>query len=93
MQQFNIADFLPLFPWEGPPLPRFLRFFWPWLQGGQSSLPALSPRKYISSIGETAIAPYKAPLATYENEEEWQISWNQDGLPETIKVTRHAKKT
>ena len=93
MQRFNIADFLPMFPWEGLPLPRFLGLSWSRLQGSSpSSLPALSPRDYISSIDEPAIAPYKA-LATYQNEESWEIDWNEEGQPTKVVVKRHATKS
>lgn len=98
MQQFNIADFLPQPPWLGPPLPRFLSIAWPWLQGGnQSSLPALLPRNYISSIieeeqKETSIVPHQPPLATYQNEESWEIEWSDEGLPTKVVVTRHATR-
>lgn len=94
MQQFNIADLLPMLPWEGPPLPRFLGLVWPWL-GQQDSLPLASPTKgYITAIEETekALVPQQ-PLASYQNEEIWEISWTPDGLPSTIKVTRHAIKS
>lgn len=90
--QFNIADFLPMLPWEGPPLPRFLGISWPWLQRGQSfSLPMLpAPKKYISSIEEVKSNP--APLASYSNEESWDIEWTDDGLPRKITVSRHARR-
>jgi len=32
MEQLDIADFLPMLPWEGLPLPRFLGLFWPWVE-------------------------------------------------------------
>jgi len=95
MQQFNIADFLPQPPWLGPPLPRFLGIAWPWLQGGsQFSLPML-PKNYFSNIEEeeeTSIVPYKAPLATYQNEESWEIEWSDEGLPTKVVVKRHATR-
>jgi len=34
MEQLDIADFLPMLPWEGLPLPRFLGLFWPWYKRG-----------------------------------------------------------
>ncbi|GAI68113.1 unnamed protein product [marine sediment metagenome] len=85
----TLMDWLPLFPWEGPPLPRFLGICWP--QKG-AFLPALPSRRYITDIEEE---PGKelVPSATYANEESWDITWNEDGLPEKIVVTRHATKT
>lgn len=29
LARLNIANLLPMFPWEGPPLPRFLGILWP----------------------------------------------------------------
>ena len=90
----TLTDWLPLPPWEGPPLPRFLGIYWSQLpQPG--SLPAL-PKGYITGIEEeepgTALVPYQA-AATYNNEESWDITWNPDGLPEKIVVHRNATKT
>jgi hypothetical protein len=28
---FNLAAFLPMPPWDGPPLPSFIGLFWPWV--------------------------------------------------------------
>ncbi len=95
MQQFNIADWLPMPPWEGPPLPRFLGIYWPQLQQPAGLLP-VSRQRYITGVEEepgTELVPYQAPSATYANEESWEITWNEDGLPEKIVVTRHATKT
>jgi len=90
----NLADLLPMLPWEGPPLPRFLGIYWPQLQQPAGLLSAPSPR-YITDIEEepkTALVPRQAPVATYANEESWEISWNEDGLPEKIVVHRNATK-
>lgn len=56
----NIADLLPMFPWEGPPLPRFLGIVWPFLQSGGG---------FLSS-------PFTNVETSYENEEliEW-VDW------------------
>ncbi|MBA7664591.1 hypothetical protein ES703_72652 [subsurface metagenome] len=88
--QPNIADLLPMFPWEGPPLPRFLGIFWPRLQQPTGLLPTPTER-YITEIEE----PEKelVPSATYANEESWEIEWSPDGLPIKIEVHRNARKT
>lgn len=90
-----LADLLPMPPWQGPPLPRFLGIAWPWLQSTSQSLLPLLPRKYITSVEErTEIVPYQAPLATYNNEETWDIEWNEEtGLPTRITVHRHANRS
>ncbi len=74
--QFGIADLLPLFPWEGPPLPRFLCMFWPWLGAERTlQLPQL---------------PMPSIESSYENEEVWSwIDWK--GREREITVTRKAK--
>ena len=85
-------------PWEGPPLPRFLGIYWPRLGDGDQFLPLPASRqRYVSDVEEEepgkALAPYQAPVATYNNEESWDITWNPDGLPEKIVVHRNATKT
>jgi len=38
MNGSGLRGLLPMLPWEGPPLPRFLGLFWPWTEsGGQDS--------------------------------------------------------
>ena len=91
----TLMDWLPAFPWEGPPLPRFLGVYWPQLQLAES-LPTFPSRGYVTDVEEkpgTALVPSQAPASTYDNEESWQISWNSDGLPEKIVVHRNAKAT
>lgn len=86
---FNIADFLPPPPWEGPPLPRFLQIFWPWLQGGDEglSLPPLPNMRNFISSPETE-------LTTYENIEEIElVDIDPDLLmPRRIIVHRKSKR-
>ena len=36
------------------------------------------------------VAPAPAPPATYDNDEVWSITYNEDGLPVEVKVSRHA---
>ena len=75
----GIADFLPMPPNMGPPLPRFLGIVWPWQQGGGGFLPSL-PHPFISNVE-----------ASYENEEliEW-VDWR--GRERKVKVTRKATR-
>jgi len=75
----DIASLLPMLPFEGPPLPRFLGIYWPWVQGeSQSSLLPLLPNF--------------TPETTYENEE--LISWvDWRGRERSVKITRKAKRT
>jgi len=90
----TLTDFLPMFPWEGPPLPRLLGIHWPRPQQPAGFLPA-SRQRYITDIEEqpgTELVPYH-PSATYANEESWEITWSPDGLPLKIEVHRNARKT
>lgn len=84
----SIFDFLPAFPWEGPPLPRFLAIPWPWASQQSLNLPKLpSLKQYVTEIREkTDIIPYQAPLATYSNIEDIEFP---DGFdPETLMPRR-----
>ncbi len=33
MAEFNLEDWFPMSPLEGPPLPKFLALYWPWYSG------------------------------------------------------------
>lgn len=87
----TIADLLPMLPWEGPPLPKFLGIIWPWLRAGERGLPLLSlPRNYISDI--TTPEP---SLTTYENIEEIEFPNGFDPetfMPRKIVIHRKAKE-
>ena len=87
----TLVDWLPMPPWEGPPLPRFLGIYWPRLQP-ESFLPALPSRRYITGIEEEPSGKALAPSATYANEESWEIEWSPDGLPIKIEVHRNATR-
>ena len=78
-------------PWLGPPLPKFLGIYWP--RPPETFLPALHSRKYITGIEEEPPGNELVPTATYANEESWEISWSEEGLPTKIVVSRHAEKT
>lgn len=92
MAQINLAALLPMFPWEGPPLPRFLGLFWPSLNRAGQGLLSSPFKQYVTGVEETGrdITPYQAPLASYQNEESWEIDWSEDGLPTRIVVHREA---
>lgn len=79
---FSLFDLLPMPFWLGPPMPRFLGVYWPQMQSATSQ-----PEQYVSDV---EIIP--APLATYSNEESWEIEWSPDGLPTRIVVHRNAKR-
>ena len=82
MNQFNIADWLPMPFWLGPPLPKCLGIVWPWLQSTESS-PFL------------ALPMPKTPaLTTYENIEEIELVDIDPELlmPRRIIVHRKSKR-
>lgn len=86
----NLSDWLPIPPWQGPPLPRWTGACWPWLQGG-SRLPSLSNIFAGPSSDE---AP--APTSTYNNIEEIEFPDGFDPatlMPRRIVVHRNAKVT
>ncbi len=86
----GIFDWLPMPPNLGPPFPRFLGLYWPWLVNQEVKQPAsaaIEPTEVLPSLNL-----YPQALSTYNNEERWEIKWNADGLPEQIIVHRHATK-
>lgn len=97
----EILNLLPMLPWEGPPLPRFLGLTWsslfqlPQLTSSRKQLS--SPKEFVKSVTphnpiSTALVPNPASAATYDNEEITEIEWSDDGLPTKIKTHRHAIK-
>ncbi|MBA7689877.1 hypothetical protein ES703_98396 [subsurface metagenome] len=87
----TLTDWLPLFPWEGPPLPRFLGIYWPRLQA-ESLLP-VSRQRYVTDVEEEPPGGALVPSATYANKEKWKIKWSPEGLPIEIEVDRNATRT
>jgi hypothetical protein len=97
----TIADFLPMLPWEGPPLPRFLGILWPRVRGGEQFLPLTTSRRYLTAVekAEKAPAPQEQPtsqaLTTYENLEEIEFPEGFDPetfMPRKIVIHRKAKE-
>ena len=66
---------------------------------GQAELPELPglTTRYITGIDEgstapqTGMVPYQ-PLASYQNQEEWEIEWSEEGLPTRVTVHRNARR-
>jgi len=93
VSEFSISSLLPMLPWEGPPLPRFLGIYWPQQQSsGFLALPG--PPRLFRGIeeGERSMFQGSTSLATYHNEESWEIEWSSEGLPTKIVVHREAVK-
>lgn len=88
----------PMFPWEGPPLPLFLGFFWPWAQG-QSTTSASSTLSKIFGGAQSQSQPSPPTNApsepSYENREEIEFPEGFDPdtfMPKKIVVHRRYKK-
>jgi hypothetical protein len=80
----SIWDYLPLFPWEGLPLPRFLGAYWPFAQ--PLSAPSLPP------FTENISGP--PATTTYDNIEEVTFPDGFDPItymPKKIVIHRNAK--
>ena len=39
------------------------------------------------------VASAALPPGTYKNAEEWDIEWNEDGLPKKVTIHRNAQRT
>ena len=91
----RLEDLLPQPPWLGPPLPRFLGIYWPWV-GEESSpgLPLLPPApSFIRSALEGGGG---VPQTTYENIEEIEFPNGFDPdtfMPRKIVIHRQAKES
>lgn len=82
--EFSLEQLLPQPFWLGPPLPRFLAIFWPWVRQEQADLsfpPMFSPLERT------------VPEVIYQNTEELQVIRDASGGIErvirTIKVTKN----
>lgn len=85
----QLSDWLPRPPWEGPPLPRWMNQFWPWLQTATS--PSLSALPDFFKGSTEA-----APTSTYNNLEEIEFPDGFDPvtlMPRRIVIHRNAKVT
>jgi len=74
--QFNIADMLPMPPNMGPPLPRSMEIFWPWLGSEQ-------PFRLLEEP--------KLALTTYDNTEEVELLDIDPDLLMPRKIIIHRK--
>lgn len=90
----NLFDWLPLFPWEGLPLPRFLGLYWAAVLPKAASLPKLPAlKRYVSEITEETSLTEQA-LTTYSNREEitFPDGFDPDTLmPKRIVIHRETK--
>ncbi len=84
----NLAEWAPIPPWEGPPLPRWTGARWPWLHETTASL---SLPAFFKGSAEPA-----PPSSTYDNAEEIEFPEGFDPvtfMPKRIVVHRKARVT
>jgi hypothetical protein len=95
----NIWDYLPAFPWEGPPLPRIMAVNWPWMNAPLATPVASSFSNPLRNLfngmteKQSPPPPQITPDTTpaYENLEEIEL---QDIDPELLmprKIVVHRK--
>lgn len=72
LAEFELEDWLPVMPWAGPPLPRFLGIFWPW---------------YEAAPPEGIYCPYcgAGPFSTIDEANE-HIKAEHPGMPLLIEI-------
>ncbi len=87
----GLADWLPQDPTLGPPLPRFLGIYWPWLQGGEAGLPLLPMPKETRYISSAEVVTPQPALTTYENIEEVELLDIDPDLLMPRKIVIHRK--
>lgn len=87
----NIWDWLPAFPWEGPPLPRFLQVFWPWIsEANKAGMLSLLPPPFLK-LPKVCTSGPTSPEVLYQNAEELEVVRDANGS--ISKVIRHIKVT
>ncbi len=94
----NIWDYLPCFPWEGPPLPRFMNITWGQMQQPGSSANTLN--NFFNNGGQSSNSSCNTPAPSnnnapaYENLEEIELQDIDPDLlmPRKIVVHRKYKK-
>ena len=75
----QISLLFPMFPWEGPPLPRLLKIYWPWVIE-RSRVDFFRGRfDFVSGtqFQETELDLHKSPPSL-------EIDWSEDGYPTKI---------
>jgi len=86
----DFSLFLPMLPWEGPPLPRFLGLSWPWAGQAATTPGKLQlPQLFASLEAATKPALPPAPKILYTNSEELKVVRGADGGIES--VIRHIR--
>lgn len=98
----NIFDILPAFPWEGPPLPRFMKVVWPWAQPASAASPASLLSGFFNGGSSTqshnnlpSVPTPSQATPAYENREEIEFPDGFDPdtfMPRKIVVHRRYKK-
>ena len=96
----NIWDYLPCFPWEGPPLPRMMNVAWPWAQQSSTTSTSTLNNFFNGNGRQNPCSSQNTPTASnnnapaYENLEEIELQDIDPDLlmPRKIVVHRKYKK-
>ena len=93
--QFSFSDLLPLPPWEGLPLPRFMGAFWPWVQAQAVNEIVVESATPVFSLASAPPATASDEgTTTYDNAEEITFPDGFDDMtfmPRKIVIHRRAK--
>lgn len=79
----EISDWLPMLPWEGPPLPRWTGAYWPWVQAGASRAGATS-RALVSAPSHFFTGPQD--LEPRASARQVKLLRNADGYVEEMQL-------
>lgn len=69
----NVADWIPMGPLQGPPLPRFLDIYWPWIKGElppEEQPPEEQPPEQ-PPLEAFTFGAASAQMVTYESSPAW----------------------
>lgn len=69
----QLTDWLPMLPWEGPPLPRFLGIFWPWQGGAGEGFLALPAPRAMPTQSDIIIAMGHGDPTTLCGQKSWPV--------------------
>jgi hypothetical protein len=91
----NLFDLLPMFPWEGPPLPRFLSIYWPFYRASSASLSSRGTlQRMFSGVQEsTSITPSLSMTQNNLEEIDFPDGFDPDTfMPRKIRIRRKTER-
>jgi len=88
----NIWDYLPCFPWEGPPLPRMMKIVWPWANTASAPSATNTLNSFFNGgRGQNTPAAPANNAPAYENLEEIELQDIDPDLLMPRKIVVHRK--